>query len=57
MKTRQWTLVGALGLTLAATWFGYQTLWVNRQNLPFEELGTQPTRTAQNLQAVLAFFD
>ena len=42
---------------LAATWFGYQTLWVNRQNLPFEELGTQPTRTAQNLQAVLQFFD
>ena len=42
---------------LAATWFGYRTLWVNRQNLPFEELGTQPTRTAQNLQAVLQFFD
>jgi 2-haloacid dehalogenase len=42
---------------LAATWFGYQTLWVNRQNLPFEELGTQPTRTAQNLRDVLAFFD
>lgn len=42
---------------LAATWFGYRTLWVNRQNLPFEELGTQPTRTAQNLRDVLAFFD
>lgn len=42
---------------LAATWFGYQTLWVNRQNLPFEELGTQPTRAAQNLRDVLAFFD
>jgi len=42
---------------LAATWFGYRTLWVNRQNLPFEELGTQPTRTAQNLRDVLAFLD
>lgn len=42
---------------LAATWFGYRTLWVNRQNLPFEELGTQPTRTAQNLRDVLSFFD
>ena len=42
---------------LAATWFGYQTLWVNRQNLPFEELGTPPTRTAQNLRDVLSFFD
>ena len=42
---------------LAATWFGYRTLWVNRQNLPFEELGTQPTRTASHLREVLAFFD
>ena len=42
---------------LAATWFGYRTLWVNRQNLPFEELGTLPTRTATSLREVLAFFD
>jgi len=42
---------------LGATWFGYPTLWVNRQNLPFEELGTQPTRTGHNLRDVLAFFD
>ena len=42
---------------LAATWFGYRTLWVNRQHLPFEELGTQPTRTASHLREVLAFFD
>ena len=32
-------------------------LWVNRQNLPFEELGTTPTRTAQNLRDVLHFFN
>jgi 2-haloacid dehalogenase len=38
---------------LAATWFGYRTLWVNRMNLPFEELGTQPTRTGSNLREVL----
>jgi 2-haloacid dehalogenase len=42
---------------LAATWFGYRTLWVNRQNQPFEELGTPPTRTATNLREVLSFFD
>lgn len=42
---------------LGATWFGYRTLWVNRQNQPFEELGTPPTRTATNLREVLAFFD
>ena len=41
---------------LAATWFGYQTLWVNRYQLPFEELGTQPTRTGNSLRDVLAFF-
>ena len=41
---------------LAATWFGYQTLWVNRYRLPFEELGTLPTRTGHDLRAVLDFF-
>jgi 2-haloacid dehalogenase len=41
---------------LAATWYGYQTLWVNRQDLPFEELGTQPVRTGSTLQDVLGFF-
>ena len=42
---------------LAATWFGYRTLWVNRYQLPFEELGTQPTRTCAHLGDVLSFFD
>ncbi len=50
---------------LAATWYGYQTLWVNRAGLPFEELGTgraqsthptQPTRTGGSLRDVLGFF-
>jgi 2-haloacid dehalogenase len=41
---------------LAATWYGYQTLWVNRYQLPFEELGTQPTRTGTSLRDVLNFF-
>ncbi len=41
---------------LAATWYGYQTLWVNRYALPFEELGTQPSRTGTNLRDVLGFF-
>lgn len=41
---------------LAATWYGYQTLWVNRYALPFEELGTQPTRTGSSLRDVLDFF-
>jgi 2-haloacid dehalogenase len=41
---------------LGATWFGYQTLWVNRYGLPFEELGIQPTRTGADLRDVLSFF-
>jgi 2-haloacid dehalogenase len=41
---------------LAATWYGYQTLWVNRYQLPFEELGTPPTRTGSSLRDVLDFF-
>ncbi len=41
---------------LAATWYGYQTLWVNRYQLPFEELGTQPARTGSSLRDVLDFF-
>ena len=41
---------------LGATWWGYRTLWVNRWQLPFEELGTQPTRIGSTLRDVLAFF-
>ena len=41
---------------LAATWFGYRTLWVNRYQLPFEELGPQPERTGSSLHDVLSFF-
>lgn len=41
---------------LAATWYGYRTLWVNRYQLPFEELDTQPTRTGSSLRDALAFF-
>lgn len=42
---------------LGATWYGYRTLWVNRYQLPFEELETQPTRTGSTLRDVLAFFE
>ncbi|TAM38028.1 MAG: haloacid dehalogenase type II [Burkholderiaceae bacterium] len=42
---------------LGATWYGYQTLWVNRYQRPFEELGTQPTRIGTSLRDVLSFFE
>ena len=41
---------------LAATWYGYRTLWVNRYRLPFEELGTPPTHTGSSLRDVLVQF-
>jgi len=34
---------------LAATWYGYRTLWVNRHKLPFEELDTPPNHTGTSL--------
>ena len=37
---------------LAATWYGFRTLWVNRYQLPFEELGTQPMHTGSSLRDV-----
>lgn len=40
---------------LAATWYGYQTLWVNRYQLPFEELGTQPHHVGGSLRDVRVF--
>ena len=41
---------------LGATWYGYQTLWVNRYHVPFEELGTLPTYTGSSLSDVLPLF-
>ena len=41
---------------LGATWFGYQTLWVNRYKLPPEEIGPPPARIGNSLRDVLALF-
>jgi 2-haloacid dehalogenase len=41
---------------LAATWYGFQTLWVNRSGAPFETLGTQPTHVGASLRDVERFF-
>jgi 2-haloacid dehalogenase len=35
--------------------FGYKTYWVNRFNLPTEELGVQADRTSTNLDGLLKF--
>lgn len=42
---------------LGATWFGFKTLWVNRQNLPFEAIGPRPTYVGSDLTKVLEVID
>jgi 2-haloacid dehalogenase len=42
---------------LAATWYGYRTLWVNRAGLPWESFDTRPTREGTSLREVLSFFE
>ena len=37
---------------LGATWFGFTTLWVNRQGLPYETIGPKPTYTGSDLSRV-----
>ena len=39
-----------------AAWFGFRTLWINRNQLPFEQLDIQPSVTASSLRAVLDQF-
>ena len=38
---------------LGATWFGFKTLWVNRQGLPFEAIGPRPSHVGADLTKVL----
>ena len=47
VSSNAWDVIGA-------GWFGLTTFWVNRQNLPFEEIGPKPTYTGSNLNDVLA---
>ena len=37
-----WDIIGA-------NWFGFNTFWVNRYQLPFEEIGLAPTQVGKNL--------
>jgi len=38
---------------LGATWFGFTTLWVNRQGWPFEAIGPRPSYVGSDLTKVL----
>lgn len=57
LPARQMLFVSSNGWdAIGATWYGYTTLWVNRQGLPLEQLATEPTRTGSSLRDVLSFF-
>jgi 2-haloacid dehalogenase len=49
VSSNSWDAVGA-------TWFGYTTLWVNRDGVPLDQLGVEPTRIGASLREVLSFF-
>ncbi|WP_025600961.1 (S)-2-haloacid dehalogenase [Burkholderia sp. WSM2230] len=40
-----------------ATWFGFTTFWLNRQNAPLEELGVTPHGTGAGMSDLLAFLN
>jgi 2-haloacid dehalogenase len=40
-----------------AKWFGYPTFWVNRLNLPAEELGVSPDGQGRTLEDLLTFVE
>ena len=42
---------------LGATWFGFTTLWVNRQGLPHETIGPKPSHTGRDLKRVLEILE
>lgn len=57
LPARQILFVSSNGWdAIGATWYGYTTLWVNRQRAPLEQLDTAPTRTGTSLRDVLDFF-
>ena len=41
-----WDIIGA-------NWFGFDTFWVNRYQLPFETIGHSPTYTGPDLHALI----
>jgi len=45
-----WDIIGA-------NWFGFDTYWVNRYQLPFEEIGKKPKYSGSNLNGILNYLD
>jgi 2-haloacid dehalogenase len=58
LQPKQMLFVSSNGWdALAATWYGYRTLWVNRAGLPQEQIGPPPTREGKSLRDVFSFFE
>ena len=57
LQPKQMLFVSSNGWdAMAATWYGYRTLWVNRNGLPAETIGPPPTRVGASLRDVFSFF-
>jgi 2-haloacid dehalogenase len=57
LQPKQMLFVSSNGWdAVAATWYGYRTLWVNRAGLPAEQIGLPPTRVGTSLRDVFSFF-
>ena len=50
VSSNAWDAVGA-------AWFGYDIFWVNRSQLPFEEIGQQPNFEGKSLSDLLPVFN
>ncbi len=57
LQPKQMLFVSSNGWdAVGAAWAGYRTLWVNRSNLPPEEIGPTPERVGASLRDVFSFF-
>lgn len=50
VSSNAWDVVGA-------AWFGYDVFWVNRSQLPFEEIGNPPDYEGRSLSDLLPIFN
>jgi 2-haloacid dehalogenase len=58
VSAREIVFVSSNGWDVAgATWFGFTTFWLNRQNLPVEELGVRPHGTGGGMNDLLGFLN
>ncbi|HZZ05826.1 haloacid dehalogenase type II [Paraburkholderia sp.] len=56
VEPREIVFVSSNGWDVAgASWFGFTTFWLNRQNAPVEELGVTPHGTGGGMNDLLAF--